>query len=277
MYSNNGYGNGSGQSSLHSGDVVTPTSCNPFISPYAQDVLGSPVSINVPDYHVSSHPTSLAVPAQALTRSLTGTTQSTVIRQNSIPGGPHSPMVSSPDATDSQYVELSRSSVTPSQGSQYVKIAEKLHVPMSSDMVTVPEESRDDATLNQMPTPHIDRSPRDEATPKGSAIVDVATEHQVVDASRELDVEALPTPIMFEQTRITSNPPTLPEIRVPSRSSSPVASLEFPVPLSARESPSPFSVEFLERAHASSGRPEVHQQPARYFYPGVGQSDCNTP
>jgi hypothetical protein len=177
MYSNNGYGNGSGQSSFYPGDIVTATSSNPFISPYAQDVLDSPVSSNFPDYHVSLHPTSPTVPAQALTRSPTGTTQSTVIRQNSIPGGPHSPMVSSPDATDSQYVELSRSSVTPSQGSQYVEIAEKLHVPMSSVMATVPEESHDDATLNQMPTPHIDRSPRDEATPKGSAIVDVATEH----------------------------------------------------------------------------------------------------
>src|SRR5258708_18940485 len=75
-------------------------------------------------------------------------------------------------------------------------------------------------------------------------IVDAATEHQVVDASPQLDVEALPTPIMFEQTRITSNLPTLPEIRVPERSLSPVASLKVPVPLSARESPSPFSVEF---------------------------------
>jgi len=62
-------------------------------------------------------------------------------------------MASSPDATDSQYVELSRSSVTPSQGSQYVEIAEKLHSPMYSVMATVPEESYDDATLNQMPTP----------------------------------------------------------------------------------------------------------------------------
>ena len=87
--------------------------------------------------------------------------------------------------------------------------------------------------------PQIDPSPRDEATPKGSA-----TEHQVADASRELDVEVLPTPIMFEQTRVTSNLPTLPEIRVPERSFSPVASSEFPIPLSARESPSPYSVEF---------------------------------
>src|SRR5260370_34230820 len=114
MYSNNGYGNG--KSSFYTSDVAATSLCNLFISLYAQDVLSSPVSSNVPGYHVSSHPTSPAVPAQALTSSPTGTTQPTVIRQNSIPGGPHSPMVSSPDATDSQYVELWRSSVTPAQG-----------------------------------------------------------------------------------------------------------------------------------------------------------------
>ncbi len=250
MYSNNGYGNDhgatrSGQSSFYPGDVMIPTSSNPFISPYSQDVLTSPVSSNIPDYHVSSHPTSPVGP-QALTRAPGSTSQAAVIRQNSIPGGPHSPMVSSPDATDSQYVELSRSSVTPSQGMQYADIAEKLHSPMTSVMAAVPEESHDEATHNWMPTPNADPSPRVEDAPKESANVDSGTE-QIVDASRGLDIEVpLPTPIMFEQTRIQSTPPTLPEIRVPDRSLSPVASFEFPVPLSARETPSPFSVEFSD-------------------------------
>jgi hypothetical protein len=250
MYSNNGYGNGYGasesvQPSFYPGDIMTPTSSNPFISPYAQDILASPVSSNVPDYHVASHPTSpVTAPPQALTRSLSGTNQAAVIRQNSIPGGPHSPMVSSPN-TDPQYVELSRSSVTPSQGMQYAEITSKLQAPMSSVMATVPEESHDDTTHNRMLTPNNYPSPWDEDPPKESADVDSGAEHQVVDASRELDIEVpLPTPIMFEQTRISSNPPTLPEIRVPERSFSPVASLELPVPVSARESPSPFTVEF---------------------------------
>jgi hypothetical protein len=156
-------------------------------------------------------------------------------------------MVSSPNDTDPQYVELSRSSVTPSQGMQYAEITEKLQAPMSSFMATVPEESHGDATHNRMFTPNTVPSPRDEDAPKESADVNSGTEYQVVDASRELDIEVpLPTPIMFEETRISSNPPTLPEIRVPERSFSPVASLELPVPLSARESPSPFSVEFSD-------------------------------
>jgi hypothetical protein len=252
MYSNNGYGNGygaseSGQSSFYPGDVMTPTSANPFISPYSQDVLASPVSSSVPDYHVASHTASPVTPPQALTRSSSSTNQATVIRQNTIPGGPHSPMVSSPNDTDPQYVELSRSSVTPSQGMQYAEINEKLHAPMSSVMATVPEESHDDATLNRILTPNTAPSPRVEDTPKEFADVDSGAEAQVVDASRELDIELpFPTPIMFEQTRISSNPPTLPEIRVPERSFSPVASLELPVPVSARESPSPFSVEFSD-------------------------------
>jgi hypothetical protein len=252
MYSNNGYGNGygayaeSGQSSFYPGDVITPTSSNPFISPYAQDVLASPVS-SIHDYHVASHPTSPVAPPQALTRSSSSTNQATVVRQNTIPGGPHSPMVSSPNDTDPQYVELSRSSVTPSQGTQYVEITEKLHAPMSLVMATVPEESHDDATHNRMLAANSAPLPPVEDPPKGSADVDSGTVHQVVDASCGLDIEVpLPTPIMFEQTRISSNPPTLPEIRVPERSFSPVASLELPVPLSARESPSPFSVEFSD-------------------------------
>jgi hypothetical protein len=123
---------------------------------------------------------------------------------------------------------------------QYAEINEKLHAPMSSVMATVPEESHNDATHNWMLTPNAD-------PPKESADVDSGTEYQVIDAPCELDIEVpLPTPIMFEQTRISSNPPTLPEIRVPERSFSPVASLELPVPLSARESPSPFSVEFSD-------------------------------
>jgi hypothetical protein len=56
MYPNNSYGNHYGatgftQPSFSPGDVVSPTSANPYFSPYAQDILVSPVSSNVPDYH----------------------------------------------------------------------------------------------------------------------------------------------------------------------------------------------------------------------------------
>ena len=245
MYSNNGYGNGYGateygQSSFYPGDIVTPTSANPFVSPYSQDIMVSPVSSNVPEYHV--HPPSPVVPPLALTkRSSNSTNQGAVVRQNSIPGGPHSPVVSSSRVTDSQYVELSRSSVTPSQGMQYAEIAEQLHAPMSPVLAGIPEGPHD------APESRTEVLPQDEDGPNESPFADSGTEHQFVDASHELDMEVpLPTPIMFQQTRISSTPPTLPEIRVPERSFSPVASYELPVPLSARESPSPFSVEFSD-------------------------------
>jgi hypothetical protein len=231
MYSNNGYGSGHGateygQSTFYPGDIVTPTSANPFISPYSQDVMSSPVSSNVPDYHVPPHAVSPVAPSLAMPGAA-------VVRQNTIPGGPHSPMVSSRGATNSHYVELSRSSVTPSQGTHYAEIAEKLHTPMPSVFAAAPH----------------DDAPTDLSSdaPKESPFDDSGTEHQVVDAPGELEIEVpLPTPIMFQETRVSSTPPSLPEIRVPERSFSPVASFEFPVPLSARESPSPFSVEFSD-------------------------------
>jgi len=129
----------------------------------------------------------------------------------------------------------------------YAEIAEKLHTPMPSVFAAVTAGPHDDTRENRMLTPHTDLPPRDEDAPKESPFADSVPEHQVVDASRELDIEVpLPTPIMFQETRISSTPPSLPEIRVPQRSFSPVASFEFPVPLSARESPSPFSIEFSD-------------------------------
>jgi hypothetical protein len=80
-----------------------------------------------------------------------------------------------------------------------------------------------------------------------SPFADPGTKYLGIDASYEMNTEIpLPTPILVEHTRVASTPPTLPEIQVPERSFSPVASLEFPIPLSARETPSPFSLEFSD-------------------------------
>ena len=267
QYPNNVYGPGYGamqyhQPSFSPGDVVSPTSADPFISPYAQDVMTSPVSSNVPDYHNLSHPPSPALPPPALTRqpsngmgqaavvhqnSVTSGPQSPVARQNSVTGGPQSPVVSSPDATDPHYVDLMRSSVTPFQATQYAEISEKLRTPMSSVMVPAPVVLREDAADYQTPIPHTNLPPQDQKVPTESPFADPGAAGQEVEVSHELDSEVLlPTPVLFDHGRISSTPPTLPEIHVPRRSFSPVGELEFPVPLSARESPSPFSVEFSD-------------------------------
>ena len=83
----------------------------------------------------------------------------------------------------------------------------------------------DDAPENHMFTLTL----RDGGAPKVSPYPGIGT-------PRELDNDApLPTStsIVFQQTHITSNLPTLPERPVPERSFSLVAFLKSPVPLSA--------------------------------------------
>jgi len=256
-YGNNTYGNSYGatgngydataypQPSFSPGEVMSPTSANPFISPYAQDVMVSPVSSNVPDYHQQSP---VSPPPAALTRQPSnGPREVPVAYQNTSPAGPYSPVVSSPDATDPNYVDLSRSSVTPFQAAQYAEISERLRTPMSSVLEDVPVEPSSGQSNQRRLTPPTGLPAPNENTSSVSPFIDPGPEQPVVDASQELDMEVpLPTPILYEHTRISSTPPTLPEIRVPERSFSPVASFEFPVPLSARDSPSPFTAEFSD-------------------------------
>jgi hypothetical protein len=241
MYPYNAYGApNQSHGSFSPGQVVTPTSANPFFSPYAQDVMGSPVSSTVPEYHDpprSGHP---AFPPQALARQPSvGMDQVAIARQNSVTGGPFNPVVSSPDAADPHYTDLSRSSVTPFQAAQYAEITEKLGAPMSSVLGVVPEEpqavtSNDMAPSTQAGDTYIE-----------SPFTDAVAVQQPIDDELDDDLP-LPSPNAFQQTRIASLPPTLPEISVPERSFSPVASLEFPVPLSVRNSPSPISAEFSD-------------------------------
>lgn len=166
-------------------------------------------------------------------------------RQNSVTGGPFNPVVSSPDATDPHYTDLSRSSVTPFQAAQYAEITEKLGAPMSPILGAVPEERR--AVPFEGPS-HSDTSTQGRNTHIESPFVDAAVVQQPIDnPSYELDDEfPLPSPSAFQQARIASLPPTLPEISVAERSFSPVSSLEFPVPLSVHNTPSPFSTEFSD-------------------------------
>ncbi|KAI9453402.1 hypothetical protein BJY52DRAFT_1189624 [Lactarius psammicola] len=229
MYPNNAYGSGYGatnysQQSFSPGQVVSPNSANPFFSPPAylpQAVTGEPSP---------------------------GMGPVAVAHQNSVTGGPFSPVVSSPDAADPHYTDLSRSSVTPFQAAQYAEITEKLGAPMSSVLDAVPEEQQAAVSDNIAVPSHDDPVAQGGNTHTVSPFVDAAAIQQPINyPSSESDDELpLPSPNAFQQTRIASLPPTLPEIHVPERSFSPVASLEFPVPLSVRNSPSPLSAEFSD-------------------------------
>ncbi|KAI0251475.1 hypothetical protein BJV78DRAFT_1211895 [Lactifluus subvellereus] len=255
MYPNTSYGNGYGviqytQPSFSPGDIVSPTSTNPHFSPYAQDVMVSPVSSNVPDYyhHNQSQSASPAAPPQAFTRQPSNAmVQAAVARQNSVTSGPYSPVVSSPDTTDPNYADLSRSSVTPFQAAQYAEITKKLGMPMSLVPGAVPEDSHSAIPNDISPASHADIPLRDENAPTESPFADPGTERSDADVCHELDIESpLPSPTRFQHTRIPSSPPTLPEIRVPERSFSPVTSYEVTIPSSVHNTPSPFSLEFTD-------------------------------
>ncbi|KAI9507674.1 hypothetical protein F5148DRAFT_1376386 [Russula earlei] len=198
----NGYGaTGYVQPSFSPGDIVSPASAEPFFSSYAQDVMVSPVSSNVPDYHDAPPPLGPPPPPPALTR---------------LPSNGTSKQSHLLILPERHYVDLSRSSLTRSQAAQYAEISKKLHTPMSSVLGTVPENA--------------------------SPFVDPDANHPAPVASHNWGTDdPLPTPILVNHSRVSSKPPILPEIRVPD---SPAPSLEIPVPLSARESPSPFTVEF---------------------------------
>ncbi|KAI0251787.1 hypothetical protein BJV78DRAFT_1208748 [Lactifluus subvellereus] len=179
-YPNTSYGIGYGvtqytQSSFSRGDVVSPTSANPYFSPYAQDVMVSP-----PRLSFTRQPSNVMVQA--------------VARQNSV-GGPYSPVVSS-HTTDPHYAGLSRSRVTPFQAAHYAEITKKPGTPMSSVLGAVPEDPYSAVPSDITPASHTDIPLRDENAPTKSPFADPGTEHSDADDSHGLDIESpLPSPV----------------------------------------------------------------------------------
>ncbi|KAA1470282.1 hypothetical protein DENSPDRAFT_681657 [Dentipellis sp. KUC8613] len=112
---------------------ITATSANPFISPYAQDVLPSPTFDQV------------SYPQAAITRQPSG---QYVTRQPSMNGAspfsPVTPATMNIPEDDPHYVDLSRSSVSPYQAAQYAEISRKLGAPPPAPLVlgAVPEEQQ---------------------------------------------------------------------------------------------------------------------------------------
>ncbi|KAI0034455.1 hypothetical protein K488DRAFT_69124 [Vararia minispora EC-137] len=85
---------------------------NPFMAPYEQTPMGSPISSTVP--HYDSHVQEPSVPQSAVTRQ-----PSQLSSQQSLPG----------QHEEDSYADLSRSSVTPFQAQQYAEINHKLNAP----------------------------------------------------------------------------------------------------------------------------------------------------
>ncbi|THH16639.1 hypothetical protein EW146_g4042 [Bondarzewia mesenterica] len=281
MYGGYGPAGNSGHQSFSPGEIVSPmsppptaTSANPFITPY-DTPMASPVrSIGSP--YSSGAPYADPAPPQAAFMRQSST--SYVTRQNSVGGAPFSPVspmspgTTGYDTEDPHYVDLSRSSVTPFQAAQYEEISRKLGAPAPGSLALGPvnEESNlpypgtavtsDTAIAPSPACPHtlysIGLTLRDSDTSVAGPPVPTKEDNgnaaaarvsaNITDADMEADAQELEfpaPPAALHHARIDSTPPVLPEIALQNRSFSPV-SYDFPLPVSARSSPSPFRTQF---------------------------------
>ncbi|KDQ61851.1 hypothetical protein JAAARDRAFT_524506 [Jaapia argillacea MUCL 33604] len=162
-----------------------------------------------------------------------------ITRQNS--SGPHSPSVEG-----DSYVDLSRSSVTPFQAQQYEEISRKLGSEPPMGMPGVVEE--DEYSQHPMSPPN-HTSPFADPGANGSRAPSPYS-HQ---DNGEMAMPAPPSPAYTSHSRITSNPPTLPEIEH-NKGFSPV-SMEFPNPSGGNAKSSPLAMEY-KPANGSAGPQE---------------------
>ncbi|KAH8832971.1 hypothetical protein DL96DRAFT_697305 [Flagelloscypha sp. PMI_526] len=143
----------------------------------------------------------------------------------------------SPRNSATDYLELSRSSVTPFQAAQYKIISNKLGAPVPEGLQTpIVEEQMKNMTPPPMPNNEPMVSPFDDDN-----------------AASSNGHDSLPVPPPPAATRITSTPPMLPEIRMSNGLDSPsVQRSEFPM------TPSPM-VESFEFHQASAPAPSSAQ------------------
>ncbi|KAI0701144.1 hypothetical protein C8T65DRAFT_697137 [Cerioporus squamosus] len=246
------------------GQIVTPTtvnSANPFFSPYGESPMASPVS-SVPVYES-------AYDARGNPVSRAPSTVSSAILSRHTSTSSNKPLPE--PAAEAQYVDLSRSSVTPFQAAQYAEISRRLNttppqpLPLSAvaeefdhaqevivapahevePLELQPQMSFDEGQrLNVQPTPRESSFPESPfADPNMPNMVAEQSQHIPKRDSTDSFLQA-PEPLFTTKERITSIPPTLPDLQIEHRPFSPV-SLDFPVaPSSVHATPSPFSTSF---------------------------------
>lgn len=167
---------------------------------------------------------------------------------------------------DGHYIDLARSSVTPFQAAQYAEISRKLngtpsalHVVNEKDEEPVTQASDRTLYANQAREGHSHLSiPAEEGSvnPESPFVdpqVPAEAHHNSLLGSdlnhNSQEVSVPPSPIYSLHSQIpsnqpvVSNPPSLPEIRVPERTFSPM-SYDFPQTPSGRPTPSPFHTNF---------------------------------
>ncbi|OJT13500.1 hypothetical protein TRAPUB_9965 [Trametes pubescens] len=262
-----GYSGAYGQPSFAPGQIMSPgpytptsvNSTNPFFSPYGESPIGTPVS-------VAAYNTAYTEDGHAISRQPSNGSSAILSRQPSSAALPTPPSVEG-----AQYVDLSRSSVTPFQAAQYVEISRRLNTnppqPLpASEVAEVAEElAEHDGTapvlsprpvepLELQPTLSFDEPRRFtvQPTPKESAFPESPFadptmsfhEEQLQHAPERDSFPMPPSPTYSSKSRVTSKPPTLPEIQIQQRPFSPV-SLDFPlVPSTPHVAPSPLGSTF---------------------------------
>ena len=262
------YNNYPSYNSFSPGQVVTPTtmnSANPFFSQYSESPMASPVT-SVPAYDS-------AYDAQGNPISRHPSVSSTAVLSRHTSAASNKPL---PDpAGDAQYVDMSRSSVTPFQAQQYAEISRRLNTtpPQALPLGAVAEEydqghevaipvpvAKEVEPLELQPQMSFDEgqrltvqpTPRENSFPESPfADPTMAAEQRQHIPQRDSGDSFLqaPEPAFAkenerERERITSIPPTLPDIQIEQRPFSPVT-IDFPaVPSSVHATPSPFSTSF---------------------------------
>ncbi|KZT07209.1 uncharacterized protein LAESUDRAFT_758622 [Laetiporus sulphureus 93-53] len=176
-------------------------------------------------------------------------------------------------AGDAQYVDLSRSSVSPFQAAQYSEISRQLNIPSPAPAYTA-TPSNDKIVIQNLPlslqsgavarnsalsaASNDKQLPSQPTTPRESPFADTAAVQDVyVHSSSAHDGDMLdppdsphkrdsfgplPLPDFEAYTRVASTPPSLPEIQVQQRAFSPVANVSpvkasFTVPAPPKPSP----------------------------------------
>ena len=171
---------------------------------------------------------------------------------------------------EAEYVDLSRSSVTPFQAAQYAEISRRLNTSPPLPMATPVLATVAEAMASEQPpvpktsnTPPLDvgqnvavgnlaaRLPDEHTLPESPFADPHNTRTSAVDPDEGMPQP--PSPTYSSASRVNSNPPILPEIHVPQRAFSPMGYDGANVTASPRVGPSPLAntVSVPQGAHLS--------------------------
>ncbi|KAI9067927.1 hypothetical protein FKP32DRAFT_1562756 [Trametes sanguinea] len=273
-----GYAAAYNQPSFSPGQIITPgpytpttvNSANPFFSPF-ETPMHSPVSAAHHDYGYDAQ-------GSPMTRQPSNGSTTLLSRQPS-----SAAQVPVQGASEAEYVDLSRSSVTPFQAAQYAEISRRLNTtppqalsatevaevaeelsqqddpaPLSPQRPVEPLELQPSISFDEPQHLTVQPTPKESAFPESPFADPTLSMHeeqlQHVPGRDSLELPQPPSPAFSSKSRIPSTPPMLPEIQIQQRPFSPV-SLDFPqVPSTPRAVPSPLGSSFT----APSPPPSAH-------------------